>query len=536
MALDADKMKENPIFSDDGDPLSTKPPFGGAEAKPLNSEKTNLTPQDLHFIADTVHSAIGIYPPDAPWHDPKETWPGVLKSRKEPIIWANRAIHEHFVETNGENSEIAQITGILSELTPEITQIAILQFEQGFTGSKSWREVDPEASAELSKKIKSILADNGKSKLFAENPTVKAGLEFINDVLIPSNDPVLINKAYSEYTRLCIDANATGKPIIYIPFESDFTKPVLSESERTQICEAMVSVVMPMEKTERDSFDRLTTATWELLRQRGTPHQINTRINMIVGYNVMESGFGAFDSTVGMAFVLKSKGSHEHGFYLAINNLAKKSKFWQASTELLNTHVSSDHQTFSNILTLLYAAHEQSHRLYPEQGTFGEVPADIPAVILALKIAMAPELIGNEYTFQPEEVVAGILTEYVSEIINSVSRDDLFEGHSSNTGNELFDGYLLSAVVIMNAMVESGIVRANEFGKIDVDLSPDKLAKLFEDLEMIDGEFHKKNQRVLDKIRLAVANPEAIKIIELYRDNVDSVTPVVTASLQKMVK
>lgn len=506
-------MKEL-LFSDQSDkPLSIEPPFGGAEAKPQNSENPNLTPEDEEFIAKTVMSSIGMYPADAPWHEPKDVWVNTLKERVIPISEANFLIHQHFVESKGTESDISIATGILADITPQLNQIASSQFEQGFRGPKSWQEVDPETCSQLDGKITKNLKDEGNINFFAQNPSIRKGLELIQNVLIRSKNPDEIYEKHSEYMKSCINANSNGQHILYIPFESDFTKPVSSEDEVTQICEATVSVVAPMAKRERDAFDRLTDSTWALLKARENAQQLDSRLNIIVGTNIMGAGFEALDSTVGEYFIIKHNGGHEHGFYLVINNLSKKIKYWDISSELISPPVSSDPNNFVKTMTLLYTIHEQAHRLYPEHGKFGEVPADIPAVILALKIAKNQGL-------SKDEVVKGILTEHVSEIINGVSDTDWFEGHNSNSGNELFDGYLISAVVIMNAVAESGLVRVNREGRIDINLTEDNLAKLFFDLETVDVKFHDKDKKTLEKIKLAVANPEAREIIGLYRQKI----------------
>jgi hypothetical protein len=533
MAGSSDQMKEQlAIYEDTADPLDTLPPFGGAEAKPQNSEKPDLTPEDSIYISKLIKSSIGIYPADAPWLEPQTGWIEALRQRKEPITRANHLIHEYFTETKGKSSEISITTGILSEITPELTQIAISQFEQGFTGPKSWQGIEAEASYVLDGKIDKILNNMDNAGFFVENSSVKKGLELIQNVLIKFENPGEIFEKHSEYMKECIQANSNGKPILYIPFESDFTNPVKSEQERTQICEAMVSVVMPMKVTERKELDKLIESTWDQLKERKHAHKTNSKLNVIVGTNIMGAGFEVLDSTVGESFIIKHNGGHEHGFYLAINNLAKKYDFWKASTELINLKTSKDPETYYKNLILLYVLHEEGHRLFPVHGIQGEVPADIPAVMYAIKISLQ-----NNQQFEVHEVLKAIVTEYVSEIVNSVSDTDWIEGHNSNSGNDLFDGYLLSSVIIINALADSGIARVNREGKIDINLTSENLAKLFDDLETVDAKFHEKDEKTLDKIKLAVANPEAREIIELYRNKIkEKQFTQNTSLLQEMVK
>ena len=533
MAGNSDQMKEQlVIYDDSGDPLRAVPPFGGAEAKLQNSENPDLTPEDNKYIANLIKTSIGIYPPDAPWLEPQSGWVEALRRRKEPISRANHLIHEYFSETKGRFSEIAITTGILAEITPELTQIAISQFEQGFTGPKSWEKIEAEASKLLDGKIDKIFNNKDNTDFFIKNSSIKKGLELIQSVLIRSNNPDEIYEKHSEYMKDCIDANSKGQTILYIPFESDFTNPVKSEKEKTQICEVMVSVLLPMEGRKRQELDKLIESTWDQLKERKNAHKTNSKLNVIMGTNIMRAGFEVLDSTVGESFIIKHTGGHEHGFYLAVNNLAKKTDFWEASTELINLKTSNDPETYYKNLILLYVLHEEGHRLFPVHGIHGEVPADIPAVMYALKISLQ-----NNQKFEVHEVMKAIVTEYVSEIVNSVSDTDWFEGHNSNSGNDLFDGYLLSSVVIINALADSGITRVNREGKIDINLTQDNLIKLFEDLETVDAKFHGKDEKTLDKIKLAVANPEAREIIELYRNKIkEKQFTQNTSLLQEMVK
>jgi hypothetical protein len=523
MAGDSDYMKEQLVYDNCEDPLSTKPPFGGAEAKPQNSDYPDLTPKDIECVEDLVRSYVGVYPTDAPWHEPQSVWIETLKRRKGPISQANSLIHEHFVKEHGMDSDVAITTGILAQITPELTQIAVTQFEQGYHGPKSWQKVNPVSSQILEQKVNSILRDKSKVEYFLHNPSIKKGLDLIQNVLVPLNNPDKIYEKHSEYMKACIEANSNRQPILYIPLESDFTHPVKSEQEKTKICEATVSVVLPIDREDRLEFDKLMLTTWELLKQRKNAHKTNSKLNAIVGINIMGAGFDTLDSTVGESFIIKQNGGHEHGVYLAVNNMAKKIDFWQASTELLNIPSLDDPKKYYRNFLLLYVLHEEGHRLFPVHGIHGEVPADIPAVIYALKISQNPNLIGitdPNHEFETHEIIKAILTEYVSEIVNGVSDKDWFEGHNSNSGNDLFDGYLLSSVVIVNSIASSGIARVNRERLIDINLSPENLRKLFKDLETIDTKFHNGDEKTLDKIKLAVCNPEARKIVELYRNTI----------------
>lgn len=511
-------IEQGPIA--DLEPLPTKPPSWGAEAELQNPDYPNLTPEDSLFIAKTISKNIGEYPVGAPWTEPINEWSKALRARIQPISQANSQIHEHFAETKGSSSALAVSTGILAEITPELTQIAAAQFEEGFHGPKSWNETNPEACVSLMEKINKILEDDKNLSFFVQNSSFRQGLELMQTVLITSGNPNEIFVKNSEYMKMCTEANARGEIVLYIPFESDFTNPVKNEKEKTEVCEAMVSVLIPLDKFARVRFDKLENATWELLRQQEFAHQHNTKLNILVGTNIMGAGFEALSSTVGEAFVLKHKGTHEHGFYLAINNLAKKKDFWLASSELVNIEGASDLDSFYKYFTFLYLLHEQGHKFFPEHGITGEVPADIPAVMYALQISVKPELIGDNpesREFKPQETVKAILTEYVSEIVNSVSNEAWIEGHKANTGNDLFDGYILSAVIIVNSLVKNGIIRVNRERKIDVNLTVENLNSLLIDLKTINRDFHNKKPETLVEIRLAVASPEARELIDLYR-------------------
>jgi hypothetical protein len=528
---DAKDMHEIEILPETArDPLPTLPSLRRAEAKPQNPENPRLIKEDLAFIENITLQAIGMCPADAEWDRPIGFWVETLNQRSEPMARANLAVHDYFVEQKGRSSDLAVATDIIAKITPEINQVAINQLSWGFRGPASWKDAAGEETGNsLKTKIDNILSDSNNRKFFTDNASFKDGLTFMRDVLISGKNPDEIYEKHSQYMGRCIQANAKGEIILYIPFESDFTHPVQSEREKTQVCEAMVSVLTPMVSNERKQFERLAQSTWEILKGRRHAHQINKSLNIIAGMKVVGAGFDTLSSMIGEAFIIKRGETHEHGFYLAINNLAKKMDFWKASLSM--TDVNYDDGSFYKNLTLLHLLHEQGHRLFPEYGAHGEVPADIPAVICALKIATVPELIGTNYIdekFDPKQLVTAILTEYVSEVVNSVSDTDWFEGHNSNSGNELFDGYLLSGVVVVNALAESGVVKIDEeTDKIRIDLDKNNIQRLFSSLEETDNIFHEKNHQrhkaTLEKIKLAVANPEATRILQAYREKVGEI-------------
>jgi len=507
------------------EPLSTKPPLGGAEAKPQNSENPDFTPRDLNFIAEIVETETGeCYPLDGIWQEPEELWVEKLRERKDAVIAANFRIHEHFVQKEGSDSDIAVATAIFTQITPELTAIAISQKEQGFLGPKSWNDVNPEACNRLDFKISQILNETGNNPTFEKNSSIKKSLEFIQTVLIRSDDPGFIYEEHSKFLKSCIEANEKGELIIYIPFESDYTHPVNSELESTQICEATATLMMPLTNDEREEFINSAKSNFARLKQRRHVHQINHDLNIIVGNDIMDAGFGIFSAQIGEAFMIKHKGSHEHGFYLAVNNLVKRQKYLEASNELVRMSEPIKAVTFYKTLEQLLTSHEQGHRLTLEYGKFGEVATDIPTVITALQKAYIGRAIDNkDYSSKINGIVCAILAEYVSGIIDTVSRDAWFEGHKANPENALFAGYLLSSVLIINAITDSGMVAIGSDGKININSSQENLTKLFNDLEEVNDKFSEKDLGTLEKIKDAVTNPEAERIISLYRDKIDEI-------------
>jgi hypothetical protein len=530
MAGSSDQMKEQlAIYQDTADPLDTLPPFGGAEAKPQNSEITPDLPPDLRYIAQIVEAKTGdSYPLDGPWQEPKGLWVGTLERRKETVLDAYKDVHKHYVDIG--DTKMAIATGIFIKIYPAIADIAISQLKQGYHGPKSWHDVNPKACNNLVEQIDLIRKDPQVNKFLDQNSSIREYLNLIKNVLIPSNDPEKINIEHSKYMKHCINANAKEELVFYAPFGSDFTNPAKDESEMPQICEAIVSLVVPMDGKKREKIDITNRYFWQILKERKHTHQINRGIDEILGYDYMGAGLAVLSATVGEAFVVKSGESHEHGFYLALNNLEKKRIFWQATKELAGGNESDNSTTFINIETRLHSTHEQGHRLTPEFGIFGEIPTDIPSVISNLKVAMAPELIDeteDTKSLNTNQVVRGILTEFVSETINSVSEKAWFEGRKSNTGNDLFDGYLLSGVMIVNAVTESGVAKAGSNGEIILNTDSKAINKLIGVLEDINEKFHDishGNNRIIRKrIKDAIANPEAEKIIALYREKIDKI-------------
>lgn len=462
-------------------------------------------------VSDIVQDAIG-YPPNALWDKPIGEWVDELKKRFEPVCKANIEIYNHF-ENKDKNSDETLIFEIFADLTPEVTAIAISQFEQGYNGPKSWREINKDASGRLEEKITNVLSTDKFSDMLGRLKGVSKALEFIKSTLIPSNNPGEIFRKHSEYIKACVEANANGEPILFIPFDSDYTNPVENAGEKTQICEASVSVVLPIEAKERAKFDKLAESLWNRLKQRKNQSDVPMP-KFIVGKDMAAAGFPVLSSTVGEAITTDRGKGAEHCIYLALNNFAKTIEYWNISSEVVNTQTSKSHEVFFKITTLLYLLHEEGHRLFPEYGLFGETTTDIPAVITAVKMVF------ENGGYDPNDLIKGVLTEYVSEIVTGVSDIAWFEGHRGNKSNQVFEGYILSAVLILNSFTDSGLVRVNREGSIDINATPENLKLFLADLEMVDAKFYEKDEKTLERISLAVANPEAIDIIELYRRKV----------------
>ncbi|KKS90655.1 MAG: hypothetical protein UV66_C0001G0012 [Candidatus Woesebacteria bacterium GW2011_GWA1_43_12] len=459
-------------------------------------------------VSDIVQDAVG-YPPNAPWDKPIGEWLGVLKERLGPICKANVEIFKHF-ENKDNKSDETLIFEIFADLTPEITEIAISQFEQGYHGPKSWREVNGDASDRLEEKITNALSTDKFSGMLGRSKGIRKALEFVKNVLIHSNDPDYIFRKHSEYIETCVEANANGESILFIPFDSDYTNPVENFGDMTQICEASISVILPIETEERAKFNKLANSLWSRLKQRGNKTDVSIP-KFIVGKDMGAAGFSVLSSTVGEVVTFDSGKGNEHCIYLALNNLAKKIEYWNISSEVVNTHTSKSPEAFFKTATLLYLLHEEGHRLFPENGLYGETTTDIPAVITAVKMAF------ENGGYDLHVVITGVLTEYVSEIVTGVSEEAWFEGHRENKSNKIFDGYILSAVLILNSLTDSGLVRMNREGGIDINATPDNLKLFFADLEMVDAKFYEKDKKILERISLAVANPEALELIDLFR-------------------
>lgn len=443
----------------------------------------------------------GSYPPCPDWSKPND-WQEAFKTLPKKASETNSEIHKYFVEKEGELSDLAVASGIIASITEEVTEIARLQM-QGFSGSISWQETAPEASGSLSSKIVSILLKDEYKKFFENNPTFKSGLELINDVLIPESDPDIIASKHSTYLERCISDNAQGKLVLSIPFESDYTNPVSSEKEKTQICEASVCLLLPVQKDERLFFEEINNNSLLFLTGRQHSKKVGG-LKMLIGDVISGAGFEAFNAVSAEAFVFKNnQGIKEYGFYLALNTLAKKETFWKKSGELMRLEDNDLEQDFVNHLAQLYICHENAHKNFPVYGIYGEVPADIPAVIYSMKSS-----------FDKKQTVRAIITEYVSSVVETISGGELFEGYKADLSNELFRGYLLSGVVIVNAIAESGLVTAEE-GNLKLDL--DKTDDFIKSLEQTDNLFHQNDEKTKEEIKLAVLNPEATKIIELFR-------------------
>lgn len=470
-------------------------------------EKKLVDQNDLLAVKSIVAANFGSYPIDANWSD-TNGWLDQLKKRVEPTAETNREIHNYFENKYGYDSNVSMATGILATITPELTKIACAQLE-GYKGPRSWRSVDRASSQILRNKIDSEIKNSSNEKFFKTNPTFKDGLLLIRDVLIPESNPSEIEKKHSEYMKKCISDNTNGKIVLFIPRESDYTHPIVNEDETTPICEASVSILLPLSADERKKFDETNKKSWSALSGRKYANKNSVPPNILVGDNLMGAGFEVLSATSGEAFTIKVNGRNENGFYFARNNVIKKQKFWELTGDLMG--VAQRKEDLIPYFSLLYTLHEDGHRLFPQYGIYGEVPTDIPAVMKSIEMGPSLEL-------DPKEMVRAIITEYVSEIIASTSGGELFDGYKADKGNNLFSGYLLSGVVIVNSLVSSGVARFSE-GKISVDTSKEAIQKFNNELETVDRLFHKNDPNIKKKIRLAVLTPMAKQLVDALRNH-----------------
>lgn len=427
--------------------------------------------------------SLRIDPFDGPWNKPANFWPEIFKNRQALANAKNLDILEKF--TGDPDAVVA--AKILGRIAQYVTEIAISQEENPSKTPKSWKESNPTASENLTNEINLILEEG------VENPLFRQGLMLIRDVLVPSKDPNLIYKEQSKYLKACIDANAHGKVIFYIPFLGDFTNPTADDSEIPNVCDAVISILIPLDEEKREKFNEMAELAQSVLGSMEGANKIDEEVNILVGYDLLiAAGFGVFTSTVGEAFVLKNGNKLEHGIYLAINNLVKNIDFWKV--------VSDDPDKFFDVATLLNILHELGHRFFPETSLYGELVTDIPTVISAFEIAKDLDLTN-------EDVARGVLTEYVSGIMKNTP--DLSSGSATN--ENLVGGYYLSSVVIMNEVASAGIAKIED-NKLVIDASPEKIAELSDKLKKI----KKEN---LGKVS---PNSEVQNIINFYSEQLPS--------------
>ena len=476
---------------------------------PDQKQSLFLDREDTQAVESITRANFGLYPVSPDWSKPWE-WKDVLASRSSSATSTNRQIHEFFAGKYGNKSDLAVSTGIVAEITPEITTIASIQIES-YRGPRSWRSTDRKSSSELSFKIGKILSDASHKEFFLKNPTFKDGLVFIKDTLIPEANPDAIQNLHSSYMEKCIKDNMDGKIVLNIPFESDYTHPVKNESDKTMVCEASVSILLPLEEKERKTFDKLTKSSRDFLLNRKYGKK-SERLNILVGESITGAGFEALSAVSGEAFYLKSDKKIGYGFYLAINNFAKKDPFWRTCGEVMDFDQPEQDADLTPYFTILYVPHENAHVIFPQYDMFGEVPADVPAVIFSISEC------NKDFGLDPKQMVRAIFTEYGSEIVESASGGELFAGYKADETNRFLRDYLLSSVVIVNAMADSKLLTVSG-GKIHINNDPETIKKFIYDLEAVDSLFHKNDPNIKAKIRLAVLSPSAKRLIDLFRKN-----------------
>ena len=485
------------------------------DLKPLNTFMDNikhnlfLDRQDMSIIKSVTSANFGSYPVSPDWSKPA-TWRDVLSSRAEIAARTNGEIHEFFAQKYGPKSDLAVSTGIVAEITPEITTIASIQIA-GYKGPRSWKITDKESSYWLSFKIKNILSNPSYEEFFLKNPTFREGLMLIKDSFIKVGNPDLLQDLHSKYMAKCIQDNSDGKIVLNIPFESDYTHPVKKESDKTMVCEAAVSILLPLEESDRKTFDKITRNSRDFLLKRKYARNAEN-LNILVGDSIAGAGFEALSAVSGEAFYLNGDDKTEYGFYLARNNFAKKDPFWKSCGKLMDFSKSAQDTDLTPYFTLLYVPHENAHIIFPQYDMFGEVLADVPAVIFSILECK------KDFSLDPKQMIRAIFTEYGSEIVESYTGGELFAGYKADETNRFLRDYLLSSVVIVNAMADSKLLTVSG-GKIHINNDPETIKKFIYDLEAVDSLFHKNDPNIKAKIRPAVLSPSAKRLIDLFRKN-----------------
>ncbi|OGM76495.1 hypothetical protein A2394_00720 [Candidatus Woesebacteria bacterium RIFOXYB1_FULL_42_36] len=461
--------------------------------------------QDMSAVKSITSANFGSYPVSPDWSKPDE-WKDVLLARAETAAITNNEIHEFFTHKYGVKSDLAISTGIVAEITPEMTMIASAQIA-GYKGPASWRATDKDSSYWLSLKIKNILSNSLYKDFFQKNPTFREGLMLIKDTFIRTGDPDFLQEAHSKYSVKCIKDNSDGKIVLNIPFESDYTHPVKKESDKTMVCEATVSILLPLEESDRKIFNKITRDSRDFLLKRKYAKS-SERLNMLVGDSIAGAGFEALSAVSGEAFYLKYDKKTKYGFYLARNNFAKKEPFWKSCGKLMNFSESELDIDLTPYFTLLYVPHENAHIVFPQYDMFGEVPADVPAVIYSITEC------DRNFGLDQKQMIRAIFTEYASEIVESSTGGELFAGYKADETNRFLRDYLLSSVVIVNAIADTKLLTVSD-GKIIIYNDPITFKKFIYELEAVDRLFHKNDPNIKARIRLAVLSPSAKRIIDL---------------------
>jgi len=505
------QMKELDTHTDTSiEPLPILPGDSSAYFQESYNEHPNayMDTNDLLAVRSIISANFGEYPISSDTWSDMSRWKETITSRIDAATLASIETAEYFEGKYGPDNDIAVATRIFSEITPELTTIASNQVE-GYKGPRSWMQVDRLSSENLHTKIENILMNPTFNRFLSENATFKDGLLYIKDVLIPISDPKIIDKTHSEYVKKCIKENFDGKIVLNIPLESDYTHPATSDLDRTTISEASASLLIPLSKSDREVFDRVNMHSWEYLAGRKYA-RTHKPLNVLVGDSLLGAGFEVFSTTCGETFTFNNGQNIEHGFYFARNALAKKNRYWQVGGNLMNftsDEISADLMPY---FTLLYVPHENAHKLFPQHGIYGEVTADVPAVIYSLLNS------DKKYGLSSKQMIRAMISEYVSEIIESMGGGELFDGYKADKTNNLFRGYLISGVVIMNAMAGSGILKVSN-DRMIIDSNPQLIQRFIGELEKVDSLFHKKDPNIRSKIKLAVLTPFARDTVNLFR-------------------
>ena len=358
---------------------------------------------------------------------------------------------------------------IFSILGQNANIIAADQLRGGLDGRNgSWEYYSPEATRKIAWGIRYMLSAKRYSRFFDRCPEFRETLLALYDLKEETDPDILLEKAL-KIEHLAAAGHVRGQPVLFADLDTSYLIGDQKLGEKWPMWLMNLLLVYSLPSELKSFADRVNEDAWQTACEAYDVGSNLKRPDNIIGFKI-GSGFELFSEMMGMS--LRKKG-----VFIDWSMLAKHVKRWGITSRLFGT--SGTEEMFSPYFWAMQV-HENGHFVRestrdnnspPTTQIFEEVLQDAFSVSGVLrKIASGGYADPRSFNriFQPLPTVAVIVSEFVDELP--------CEGDIVGIG--IYDGYKLSAAVVLNALTQNGVVRVGgERSILGVDASPEKLIR-----------------------------------------------------------